>query len=185
MAANKRLFFKYPHKSLSMKFRILLLCFSCFMCKAFSQDRQSSSQKEIKQVMKTFMNCIIHKDSNTFYSLFHNEPVVWAGVFRDATQANRLKRDSTKKDHFSGDYKSFYRSIADDGSEEEKFYNIQICTDGNIASVTFDYSYWEKKIKVNWGKESWGLVRTNNQWKITSVIFSYESEAINKEKAHH
>lgn len=131
------------------------------------------------------MNCIIHKDSNVFYNLFYEGPVVWAGVFRDSTQASRLKKDPAKKDFFSSDYKSFYRSIADDATEEEKFYNIQIVTDGNIASVTFDYSYWEKKVKTNWGKESWGLVKTGNQWKITSVIFSYESEAINKEKQHH
>jgi hypothetical protein len=35
--------------------------------------------------------------------------------------------------------------------------------------------------KENWGKESWGLVKIKNQWKITSVIFSMDYEKINPE----
>ncbi|WP_208025666.1 hypothetical protein [Niastella caeni] len=127
------------------------------------------------------MNCLIKKDSVTFYNLFHNEPIVWVGVFKDKTQQDRLKKDSTRKNYFASSYKSFYRSISDMGADEEKFYNIDINEDGNIAAVTFDYSFWESRKKINWGKESWGLVKINGQWKITSVIFSLEFESINPE----
>jgi hypothetical protein len=88
--------------------------------------------------------------------------------------------DSTSKDNFRANYKAFYRHFYDK-SVDEKFYNIQILDDGYIASVIFNYSFWEKGKKTNWGKESWAMIKTNGQWKITAVIFSSESEHVNPE----
>lgn len=96
------------------------------------------------------------------------------------THLAELKKDSTEKDYFSATYKQFYRNFFKIDIEE-KFYNVNIIDDGYIASVTFDYSFWYKNKKLNWGKEGWGLIKTNGQWKITSVIFSTEDEAINAE----
>lgn len=143
-----------------------------------SQPKITEDKKEIQKIMKTFMDCLIKKDSTLFYSLFHSEPIVWVGVFRDKTQESRLKNDNTKKNYFSSTYQRFYRSISNAGADEEKFYNIDIHEDGSIASVTFDYSFWENKRKVNWGKESWALVKAAGLWKITSVIFSLEFEDV-------
>jgi hypothetical protein len=148
---------------------------------AFSQNKETIDKKEIKQILNSFMECIVKKDSIKFYKLFHSEPVVWIGVIKDKTQEVVLKKDSTKNNYFESTYQKFYGFISDTGTDEEKFYNIAINEDGSIASVTFDYSFWKSKIKTNWGTESWGLVKINGQWKITSVLFSLESEKINPE----
>ena len=162
--------------------RLTLILTSLFEVNfVFSQKNESTDKKEIKKILETFMGCLIKKDSTTFYNLFHNEPTAWVGVFKEKTQQDRLKKDSTRNNYFESTYKRFYRSISDMGADEEKFYNIDINTDGSISSVTFDYSFWENKKKINWGKESWGLVKINGQWKITSVIFSLEFENINPE----
>lgn len=144
----------------------------------FSQTR--TDKQQIQKVLNTFMDCLVMKDSAKFYSLFHTDPVVWVGVTHQKTHAAELKKDSTVQDNFRANYKSFYRYFYDK-SVEEKFYNIQILENGYIASVMFDYSFWGNGKKENWGKESWGLIKTNGQWKITSVIFSSEDEAINPE----
>ena len=132
-------------------------------------------------MLTTFMDCLVKKDSVKFYSLFHNERTVWIGVFKEKTQQNRLSKDSTKKGDFSSTYKKFFRSIFDSATYEEKYYNINIDEDGSIAFATFDYSFWKDKKKINWGKESWGLIKMDGQWKITSIIFSAEFENINPE----
>jgi len=49
---------------------------------------------------------------------------------------------------------------------KKKFYNIKIDNDESIATVSFDYSFWEKGQKMNWGKESWHLVKIKDSWKI-------------------
>jgi major membrane immunogen (membrane-anchored lipoprotein) len=147
----------------------------------FCQTKESTDKIEIKQIVDSFMSCIIKKDSIKFYSLFHNDPIVWIGVIKNKTHEQMLKKDSARKNYFESTYQEFYRLISDTGTDEEKFYNITINEDGCIAAVTFDYSFWKNQIKSNWGKESWGLIKIQGKWKITSVLFSLESEKINHE----
>ena len=146
----------------------------------FGQTIKTDNKKEIYKVLNTFMECLVEKDSVKFYDLFHSEPVVWVGVTQKKTYAEELKQNNNAKDNFSANYKSFYRYFYDK-AVEEKFSNIKIVEDGYIASVTFDYSFWQNGTKTNWGKESWGMIKTNGKWKITSVIFSLEEETINSE----
>ncbi|MBF2709871.1 Cif family virulence factor [Flavobacterium soyangense] len=164
-----------------MKRLIVLLTFSFLSHSAFSQNEETSNKTEIKQILTTFMDCLVKKDSVKFYSLFHNEPTVWVGVFKEKTQQNRLSKDKTKKGNFTSTYKKFFRTIFDLATYEEKYYNVEIIEDGSIATTTFDYSFWKDNKKINWGKESWGLVKIDGQWKITSIIFSAEFESINPE----
>lgn len=147
----------------------------------FSQERNTNDKQEIRKMLSTFMQCLVEKDSIKFYNLFHKDPVVWVGVTQEKSHKAELKKDSTEKDYFWATYKQFYHRISNVGANEEKFYNVNIIEDGYIASVIFDYSFWKNKKKQNWGKESWGLIKTNHQWKITSVIFSLEYEEINPE----
>ncbi|NOU38172.1 MAG: nuclear transport factor 2 family protein [Ferruginibacter sp.] len=147
---------------------------------AFSQTKKDNNKQEIEKVLYTFMDCLVHKDSTKFYSLFYTDPVVWVGITHKKSYANELKTDNTAKDNFRPNYKSFYKYFYTK-EVEEKFYNIKIFENGYIATVIFDYSFWEKAKKLNWGKESWALIKTNEKWKITSVIFSSEDETINPE----
>lgn len=144
----------------------------------FSQTK--TDKREIQKVLNTFMECLVKKDSIKFYNLFHEDPIVWVGVTRQRSYRSELEKNKSEKDYFSATYKEFYRAFFNK-EIEEKFYNIQILQDGYIATVIFDYSFWNKGEKTNWGKESWGLIRTNGKWKITSVIFSIEYESINPE----
>jgi hypothetical protein len=164
-----------------MKRLFLFFTISLIAIPTFSQNDKTSDEKQIKQVQNIFMECLVKKDSIKFYNLFHKDPIVWIGVTKEKSHLEELKKESTEKDYFSGNYKQFYRSISNEGTNEEKFYNVNIIEDGYIASVTFNYSFWEDNKKQNWGKESWGMIKTNGEWKITSVLFSLEYENINPE----
>ena len=163
-----------------MKRQILTVIILLLTQLAFSQTKNKNDKNEIHKVLTTFMECLVKKDSIKFYNLFHTDPVVWVGVTQQKTYADELKKDSTAKDNFRANYKSFYRHFYTK-EVEEKFYNIQILEDGYIASVIFNYSFLENGKKTNWGKESWAMIKTSGQWKITSVIFSSEDETINPE----
>ncbi|HPI54170.1 MAG TPA: hypothetical protein PLU10_05720, partial [Chitinophagaceae bacterium] len=60
----------------------------------------------------------------------------------------------------------------------------QILKDDVLATVIFDYSFWHDNKKLNWGKETWSLIKANGQWKITNVIFSLEMENVLKEPSN-
>lgn len=161
-----------------MKFSILLLSSILAIFSASAQPVKPSNKKAILELLSTFMGCLVKKDSVTFYSLFHEDPVVWVGVTQQKSFEVELKKDPAATDYFSATYKEFYRSFYN-SHIEEKFSNVQISADGYIAAVIFDYSFWFNNKKINRGKESWGLIKTKGQWKITNVLFSIEYEAIN------
>ena len=162
--------------------RIALIIILLSLTKSsYTQNKPTNDKAAIKTVISNFMNYLVHKDSVQFYSLFHKDPVIWIGVYKEKTQQNRLAKDSTKKNYFSSTYKSFYNSISNLGEDEEKFYNINIFNDESVASASFDYSFWGKGKKINWGKESWHLVKIKDQWKIVSIIFSMDFEGVNPE----
>lgn len=164
-----------------MKQVIYIFVFLLITRLGICQNKQPNNVKEIKQVLNTFMDCIVKKDSTKFYALFHKDPIVWIGVTKRDSYIEDLKKDSTEKEYFSATYKQFYRSISNAGAHEEKFYNIHIIEDGYVASVNFDYSFWNNQQKQNWGKEIWAMIKINGQWKITSVLFSLEYESIHPE----
>lgn len=67
-------------------------------------------------------------------------------------------------------------AVATAEPREETFSDVRIDTDGEIASVSFDYAFLANGQKTNWGREMWQLVRTENGWKIFSVIYTIRDE---------
>lgn len=160
----------------------IILLSICLATVGAAQTEKTKNENELKAVLTTFMECLIKKDREKFYGLFHDGSVVWVGIYKSKSHQQRVQKNSAiKDDYFTGDYKGFYEKISEKGFNEEKFYNIDIQEDGYVASITFDYSFWANGKKQNWGKESWGLVKANGKWKITSVIFSMELEEVQKE----
>ncbi|WP_223606467.1 nuclear transport factor 2 family protein [Chryseobacterium sp. OSA05B] len=164
----------------------ILLTLSIFLLGfnlTYSQNKTETEKHkvELRKVLDTFMSSLKAKDSTSLYNLFYDGPVTWVGVYKDKTQQKRIEKDPKSSDHKLADYKSWFRSTTKGSVKEEKFSNVNIDTDGSIASVTFDFSFWAGGKKGLWGKESWGLVKIKNEWKITSVIFSMEQESISPE----
>lgn len=152
--------------------RYLVLLFLVFSNFSFAQKK--SDKEQIKQMMTDFLSCIKTKDSVKFYSLFHEDPVVWVGTYKDRSFQKILKKNPKEKQVSSDSYKEFMRMVCKNSDMEEKYDNVKIIEDGNIASANFDYSFWFKGKMLNWGKEIWTLVKSDGKWKITSVIFSME-----------
>lgn len=143
---------------------------------SYGQKKSNSEKLEIEKILQNFMECIETKDSLKMYSLFHKGPVTFIGVYKDTTQKERFKKDSTSLNYKISNYKTWFRSVCKPSLKREDFHNIEIIEDGSVASVTFDYSFWNNENKGNWGKEFWHLVNENGNWKIASVIYSIELE---------
>lgn len=151
---------------------IIALLITCNGTKVFSQNEEKAILKQVQ----TFMECIVSKDSLTFNKLFHDGPVAWTGVFRDSTTAKIRFRDKSFSNVFNDTPKNFFRGLMKIERVEEKFDHIKIVHDGSIALVSFDYTFWMNGQIYNWGSEYWTMIKKDNVWKITSVIFSMELE---------
>lgn len=139
-------------------------------------QKYNAEQKEIQNVIRQFKESIIRKDSAAFHRMFHENPVVWTGVVKNRSQQKRLEKNpGNRKNYFKDTYEIFFRYIMEKGRKEEKFKNIRIINDDVVASVTFDYSFFEENTVTNWGSESWHLIKAEGKWKIVSIIYSYEN----------
>lgn len=134
----------------------------------------------IRDVVEAFRTSIINKDKATFIRLFVSDDpahVTWQLVDDDERVA-RLKTFVPEVRRVVRWPENNYFSMIDRttaaGSEpvEEVFRDVVIDTDGEIASVNFNYSLLLAEREEHWGREMWHLVRTDEGWKIISVIWS-------------
>lgn len=125
---------------------------------------------------EAFSAAIIDKDKPRFEKLFLHGNTAWQSVTGDANlQQVRQKHPQALKVRVNPEHnpQSFIDSIvASKDKQEEKFRDVKIENDGDIASVYFDYSYHAGDKETNHGKEAWHLLRTDDGWKIVSVIWS-------------
>lgn len=155
-------------KTINLFFTILVSNF--MIAQNFAREKT-----EIENVIRQIKESIVQKDSATFYGLFHENPVVWIGLIKNKSQQKRLQLNpSIKKNYFKSTFEKFFHNIRDEGQKEERFENIKITNDDVIASITFEYSFWNENKMTNWGNEYWHLIKIEDKWKIVSVIYSIE-----------
>lgn len=132
--------------------------------------------QQIQAVVEAFRTSIIEKDKVKFLGTLHNENIPWIGIYDEET-LRRMREASAEPEKRSrelkGNAKSFIEGIVKSREKyEEKFWNIQVTTDGSIGTVVFDYNFQFAGKVTNWGKESWHVVNTDAGWKINSMIYT-------------
>lgn len=133
----------------------------------------------IKQVVEAFRTSLIEKDKAKYMSLFFSdkpEDIGWQFVSEDRrldhireTKPDAIKARQIPSNNFVGLIDGV---VATREPREETFSNLTVDTDGEIASVAFDYTFLANGQTTNWGKEMWQLVRTEKGWKIFSVVYT-------------
>lgn len=150
---------------------------------AIHADGGLQHRAAIEKVIDSFGRAIAEKNKPLYMSLFFSDQpneIGWQYVSEDTrlAQIRKTKPDAIKARRIPGNnfLSLINESVGTKESREERFFNVQINTDGEIASVFFDYEFYAAGEKTNWGKEHWQLVRTEQGWKIFSVVYSIRDE---------
>ena len=101
---------------------------------------QNADIKKIEQVVEAFRTAIIAKDQAKFLNLFIARDIPWIGVLGSEVTA-RMQKDNVPPPpvHLSASHVKLIEGIVKSkGKGEEKFSNVEIDTDGAIASVVFN-----------------------------------------------
>lgn len=169
-------------KSLALLFIVCSALVGCQTTSTLAQAR-SEDVTAISMVMNSFRTSIINKDKATYMSLFFSdkpEDIGWQFVSEDTRlqHIRKTKPDAIKARQIpSNSFISLIDGVvAAKEPREETFSNVVIDTDGEIASVSFDYAFLANGKKTNWGKEMWQLVRTETGWKIFSVVYTIRDQ---------
>jgi hypothetical protein len=164
-----------------MKKFILVVSILLFTQTSFANT--GSDNEPLHKIIKDFGSAITNKDKSKFLDLFYEGTVSWVGV----SSNNNFKAAKTRTDaaiakgeqarmprkNFQSDPEKFIDGIISRvKAPRETFENIKILHDGEVATIYFDYEFYDGEVRKNWGKESWLLVNTEKGWKINSVIFS-------------
>jgi hypothetical protein len=152
-----------------------------------SAPRQLTVDRDIaavKQVVEQFRVAILNKDKTTYLGLFFSskpDEIGWQAVVDDAgLEARKRSRPQAVKARriSTNNFVALIDSVvASKTTEEEKISNVSVDTDGEIASASFDYVYQTDGKATNWGREQWQLVRTEQGWKIFSVVYTIRDPA--------
>ena len=157
-------------------FARVCLISALFVLSPFSVRAAESDHPEIRQVIESFRTSIIERDKPRFLSLFLQDNVNWQGVWEDESFARvKLKNPPAMKTRPNSPetHLTFADAFTkDDNRMEETFSNIKIDSDGDVATVVFDYIFFLNDRETNRGKECWLMVRTESDWKILSVAYS-------------
>ncbi len=149
-----------------------------------SQQRASAADTAaIERVIDTFKTSIANKDKAAYMALFFSnkpEEIGWQYVSEDTRleKIRNTKPDAIKARKIpTNNFVSLIdAAVAATERHEEVFSNVAIDSDGEIASVSFDYVFLMGNQKTNWGREMWQLVRTEGGWKIFSVVYTIRDE---------
>lgn len=141
------------------------------------QARMSpADEAAIRDVVERFRTAIITRDKAGFLALFLPGTVAWESAIGDESlrrlRENRPQTQKVKPDPQHNPVSFIDGIVADAESSEEKFRNLRIDGDRDVASVVFDYSFHSGDRETNNGVEAWHLVRTEAGWRIVSVIWS-------------
>ena len=141
-----------------------------FLCTSVVASPKSDMvTKQLEQVIKDFGDAIKENDEQKFTNLFYSKNRPWLGV----NAKKRKGKLPSQEGLVYASHLGFISWIATSNEQmEEKFWDIDIKTDGEIASIYFKYSFHIGDYKYNWGDEAWDLVKTADGWKIVSVIYS-------------
>ena len=150
----------------------------CLTGSAHAADRAVSAAPAadvaaIQAVVEQFKAAIIARDGKTLGSLFLQDHDSWLSVADEQAWAKVKARHPKARKVMSSSWKKFSEFVQTSSKPiEERFYNVRIDTNGAVASVWFDFDFLEDGKVTNRGSESWQMVRAEDGWKISSMLFS-------------
>jgi len=160
--------------------RLLFLIFLHMFCLSNPASAQQSAQnptpqdvKDIEQVMDAFHAAVVAHEGAKLATLFVPEGSAWFNVLTDSAYAGA----KTKSDHAAKVRLSSFQNFATFVSTtkdrlDPRHAQIQIHSDGTIASVYFDFVFMINDKPENSGCETWQLVKTAEGWKIAAIAYS-------------
>jgi hypothetical protein len=151
----------------------LFILAQCASAAPVTPAEQAKATRQIEQLVGQFQEYVIARDGKALAALFLPANNSWLTVLSEETYADVLKKRPDARRTMPSTYQQFVDFVgASKNPIEEKFSNVQIATNGSIASVYFDFDFIDNGRVANRGSESWHLVHTDDGWKISSMIYS-------------
>jgi ketosteroid isomerase-like protein len=134
-----------------------------------------ADETAIEQVMKQYHAAILAHDGTALSGLFLPDANLWLNVLSDSAYARAKAKSPTAQKVRVSSYRDFAKLVSTTPKNfDPEHSNVVIHTDGTIAAVYFDFVFNVDGKASNRGSETWQLVKTEDGWRIASIVYSSE-----------
>jgi hypothetical protein len=137
------------------------------------QADTSQDTIDVQHVMDAYHQAVVTHDGPRLAALFIPEGSTWLNVLSDDAWARAKAKSPDARKVRVGSYKDFANLVSTTKSNFNPTHtNIQIHSDGTVASVYFDFVFLVDGKETNRGSESWQLVKGSDGWRIAALTYS-------------
>ena len=123
--------------------------------------------------MDAFHEAVTHHDGARLASLFLPEGSTWLNVLTDEAYARAKAASPAVEKARVGSYKDFAKFVTTSKASLDPVHsNLQVHSDGTVASVYFDFMFLIDGKEQNRGSETWQLVKGSEGWRIVAITYS-------------
>lgn len=128
----------------------------------------------IRAVTEQFQAALKSRDVKLLSSLMLHSNILWTAPMSDQrVQQVRAEVDPNFDGVRAGGFNDFAQFVKNAKVPiEERFYDVKVTQDGDLAWVMFDYEFLGDGKVENYGVETWQMVKRGGRWKIFSVVWS-------------
>lgn len=140
----------------------------------------ATEEKAVLSVLDAFKAAIKGKNITELRALFYKGDIRWFGSGHNASRhlSESLSGKQVEAVEPIGAYQAIQDTRFKDLSFEERTYGPQVKTDGQVATLTFDYDFRVNGVVQNWGTETWQLIRAPEGWRILQLLYSYHLQLV-------
>ncbi|MBB5055419.1 ketosteroid isomerase-like protein [Granulicella aggregans] len=133
----------------------------------------TSDTVDVQHVIDAYHEAVLAHDGPRLASLFIPQGGMWLNVLSDDAFARVKAKSPDAAKIRVGSYTDFAKMVSNSkASFNPTHTNLQLNSDGTIASVYFDYVFLIDGKEQNRGSETWVLVKGPDGWRIAAVTYS-------------
>jgi hypothetical protein len=128
---------------------------------------------DIRHVMDTFHHAVATHDGKSVSALFLDPGSTWVTVLSDNDFAAAQAKNAAAQKVSVRRYQDFAAFVSNTQAVlDPRHENVQIMSDGAVASVYFHFDFIIDGKVENRGDETWQLVKTTEGWRIVAITYS-------------
>ena len=127
----------------------------------------------VEHLISAYHQSVTGHDGARLTTLFVPSGSAWFTALSNASLASAHAKDPAATRIHPGSVAGFAKLVSTSKAQfDPQQSNLEIRTDGLIATVTFDFRFLIDGKVQNRGAESWQLVKGDEGWRIASIIYS-------------